>query len=344
VKDFDCFVDRRVMNLNKTDPLFGLILTHTKGQFWKDLRSTLTPAFSSGKIRRMYPVFNHASHKLRKFIQSELDCGSEPELHNAMTRYAMDVIAATAFGLDSSSFTKEESEFGKYARRFQNQFSGLKRQLLLNARLTFPKIFEVLGIPFTDQEAGKFFREVIRKAIEHREATGEKRDDLLQLLMEARGTSAPSPNLDKLDDVLSSFEQEQEIKGSHSKVKLTEDLILAQCLLFFFAGVTTVVTQLVMAAYELALHPEIQDRLFQELRRAEEKGDLHYDTIMGLEYLDQVLSETLRKWPNSLRLERMTTKAFHVPNSDLVIEKDTLVVVPQYGLHRDGRKSTFILK
>lgn len=53
-------------------------------------------------------------------------------------------------------------------------------------------------------------------------------------------------------------------------------------------------------AYELAVNPHIQKRLFKEIQtvNAELDGNpITYDQIQGMKYLDQAVSETLRKWP-----------------------------------------------
>jgi cytochrome P450 len=45
----------------------------------------------------------------------------------------------------------------------------------------------------------------------------------------------------------------------------------------------------------LAQHPDVQDRLRQELRDAKAKyGELNHDQLVGLPYLDAVVRETLR--------------------------------------------------
>jgi len=336
VKDFDSFVDRRVINVGKTDPLFAKMLINAKGQPWKDLRSTLSPTFTTGKIRRMYSIFNDSSDKLSDFLKTKIQNGNtELELRDAMSRYTMDVISSSAFGLNSQSFSHVESDFAKFARKFQNQFSGI-RGLKFLASFLFPKLLPRLGISLMDQDASQFFSQVIRKTVKHRETTGEKREDFLQLLMESRNPVAESASPEEL----STFEKEAQLQSSHSKMQLTEELILAQSLLFFLAGFDTVETMLLMAAYELALNPDVQEKLYEELRAASEanNGELNYDLIMRLDYLDQVASETLRKWPPAIRLERKATKDYQLPNSNITIEKDTLVIIPVFGIHMDERK------
>ena len=50
------------------------------------------------------------------------------------------------------------------------------------------------------------------------------------------------------------------------KPKLTDDEIYATCLTFLLAGYETTSNALSYTAYLLALHPEIQERLYQEVK------------------------------------------------------------------------------
>ena len=51
----------------------------------------------------------------------------------------------------------------------------------------------------------------------------------------------------------------------------------------------------------LALHPDIQDKLRQELKEAsEDNEEMTHDRLVSLPFLDAVCRETLRMWVDSL--------------------------------------------
>lgn len=56
---------------------------------------------------------------------------------------------------------------------------------------------------------------------------------------------------------------------------------------------------------------------------------------MSLSYLDMVLFEVMRIYPPIEYLQRVTTKTYKVPNSDLIIEKGTPIFISLRGLHYD---------
>lgn len=54
-----------------------------------------------------------------------------------------------------------------------------------------------------------------------------------------------------------------------------------------------------------------------------------------MEYLDRVVSETLRKYPPLTEIYRSCAKPYYMPEIDTVIEKDTKLFISVLGLHHD---------
>jgi cytochrome P450 family 6 len=73
------------------------------------------------------------------------------------------------------------------------------------------------------------------------------------------------------------------------------DDFVGQCLQFIAAGFETSGSTMSYALYELALHPEIQNRLRAEIMKVLNKhnGQLTYDGIQEMAYLDMVVSGVL---------------------------------------------------
>src|SRR5699024_8908119 len=93
------------------------------------------------------------------------------------------------------------------------------------------------------------------------------------------------------------------------KKSLTENEIIAQCILFFIAGFETTASTLSNALYHLAINQEIQDRFAEELNQAldglEVNSEEYYETVMNkTPYLEAVIKETLRLSPPVPRLQR----------------------------------------
>jgi cytochrome P450 len=70
------------------------------------------------------------------------------------------------------------------------------------------------------------------------------------------------------------------------------DDFVGQAFQFLAAGFETSGSTMILALYELALHPEIQNRLRAEIKQVLNKhnGQVTYDGIQEMAYLDMVVS------------------------------------------------------
>lgn len=85
------------------------------------------------------------------------------------------------------------------------------------------------------------------------------------------------------------------------------------------------------------MNTEIQDKARDEVMAVLEnhKNELTYDAIQDMTYMEKIFKETLRKWPPSISVQREATEDYHVPNTNIVIDKHTPVIVPVYAIHHD---------
>lgn len=71
--------------------------------------------------------------------------------------------------------------------------------------------------------------------------------------------------------------------------------------------------------HELALNPDIQHKVFDEILAVKEKLNgqpLNYESVLKLKYLGMVINEAHRKWAPSSFLERSCCKSYVIENTD----------------------------
>ncbi|GBO43086.1 Cytochrome P450 9e2, partial [Araneus ventricosus] len=121
--------------------------------------------------------------------------------------------------------------------------------------------------------------------------------------------------------------------------ELSIDELVAQSVIFFIAGHDTTASTLAFATYFLALDQDIQDRLRAEVDSAVEEndGELTYESIQSMKYLDNIISETLRIYPVAVRLERHTESDYKLGDTGITIPKGMLVSIPVFAIHRDPK-------
>ena len=82
-------------------------------------------------------------------------------------------------------------------------------------------------------------------------------------------------------------------------IRLPRKLICTSSSLMF-AAMDTTSSALSRILYTLAEHPEVQEKLRQEIKEAHtEDGNMEYDKLMTLPYLEAVCRETLRVYVTS---------------------------------------------
>ncbi|XP_055454573.1 cytochrome P450 3A21-like isoform X2 [Psammomys obesus] len=110
--------------------------------------------------------------------------------------------------------------------------------------------------------------------------------------------------------------------------------IVAQSISFFLAGYDTTSTALSSIMYTLATHPDAQMKLQHEIDTVlPNKAPATYEALGRMEYLDMVVNETLRLYPPTFRISRLSKKDAQI--NGVFILKNTSVTVPVFTLHHD---------
>ena len=93
------------------------MLTSINGDEWKDVRTTFSPIFTSGKMKGMLKYIIHVSNGLVQELETKAKLKEEFELKDVFGKFSLDALASAAFGVDGESFTNKDSLFVKYAAR-----------------------------------------------------------------------------------------------------------------------------------------------------------------------------------------------------------------------------------
>ncbi|XP_066992169.2 cytochrome P450 9e2 [Anabrus simplex] len=335
VKDFDHFVDHIQRISKNADPLMGKNLFFLRGENWHDLRSTVSPAFTSSKMRKMLVFMDECGQQLTDYLQSEIDKEGpgKPfvvELKDLFTRFVVDVIGTAAFGINIDSLRVRDNEFFKMGRKITT--FDTKRTLKMMGFSIMPNVLQFLGITLFTEEERKFFMDLVEDTVTTREREDIVRPDLIDLLMQARR-----------GELKGDGEEEEQVsigEGKAKKIKLTIEDIAALALGFFFAGFDAASTMLSFASILLAVHEDVQNKVQQEVD--EILGDdrkVTYDKLQKTKYLDMVLAETLRLYPPTPFLDRICTKTFTIPASGkqaaYTLQPGDQIFIPTYGLQHD---------
>ncbi|XP_024943018.1 uncharacterized protein LOC107269765 [Cephus cinctus] len=319
-KDFAKFHDRGLYFNEKADPLSGHLFV-LGGEKWKRLRAKLSPTFTSGKIKQMFPVVSECSQLLAEHINESMKTDSDFEIKDLLGRYSTDVIASIAFGLDSRCLKDPNSDFRKYGKKI---FTGQTIRTFLF--IFTPRLVDRLGIRLSQSDVNEFFIKTFTEMVQYRKDNNIERSDMLNLLIQLMDKGYVESDNVKTD----------KSNGEVDTRKLGLLEAAAQAFVFFIAGFETSSSTVTYCLYELALNPEIQEKVRQEIETTIEKyGGLTYESLTDMTYLSQVLDETLRKYPTVPVLNRQCNEDFMVPTTRQIIPKGLNIVIPVQGLHQN---------
>ncbi|XP_065090481.1 probable cytochrome P450 6d5 [Ochlerotatus camptorhynchus] len=324
-RDFEHFHDRGVHVNEETDPLSGNLFS-LGGVKWKNLRAKLTPTFSSGCLKAMFPILVQKAMLLQNRFQIETSSQGAIEVKEMATRYTTDVIASVAFGIDIDSINNKDELFHTMGKKIFKQ--DLQTSLRLALAIFFPRLKALLGFNMVAPEIEDFMINVVQKTLDQRERDGVPRKDMMQLLLQLRNTGTVS-----LSD------EQWKLDATTTAKNLTINEVAAQAFVFFVAGYETSSTLMSFCLFELARNYEIQAKVHQEIDSILSRygGAITYDNLAEMKYLECCLDETMRKHPPVPFLNRECTKAYRIPGTDVTIDKGTPVVVSVLGMQRDSQ-------
>ena len=225
------------------------------------------------------------------------------------SKMTLEVILATAFGVDAKIQTGENSEMLREAKKlFHVPF--FLRQI---ARLPFGDAILRLLLVLNGSDVN-YFERIGREMLNSRRHQGQtNRKDLLQLMMTATDETT--------DEGVS---------------RLSDDEVVAQSFIFLLAGYETSSNTLSFTVYHLACNPDVQDKLRLEIADALEANGGEkalYEIAQSIEYLDCVIKESQRLCPPLPHLNRECQKDFDL--NGIHIPAGTEIVIPVYALHHD---------
>uniref|UniRef100_A0A667YWT6 Thromboxane-A synthase n=1 Tax=Myripristis murdjan TaxID=586833 RepID=A0A667YWT6_9TELE len=305
---------------------------------------------------QMVPLINTATDALMNNLNAYAESGEAFDIHRCFGCFTMDVIASVAFGTQVDSQNNPDDPFVHHAQKFFS-FNFFRPIFLLF--IAFPFIMAPLAgfIPNKRRdEMNNFFISCIQKIIKQRDEQPpeQRRRDFLQLMLDVR-SSKECVSLEHFDVVnhadeldhthqqthQSASEQDNDYhqpQVSHTKHPqkrmMTEDEIVGQAFIFLLAGYETSSNTLAFTCYLLAIHPDCQSKVQEEVDHfftRHESPD--YTNVQELKYLDMVIAEALRLYPPGFRFARSIDHDCVVNGQFL--PKGATLEIPASFLHYD---------
>ncbi|XP_066275168.1 cytochrome P450 3A11-like [Branchiostoma lanceolatum] len=326
IKQFHNFTDRSTSSTALNVRPMCRVLTDLRGDDWKNVRTTLSPAFTGGKLKLMTGILNRCADQLVDNIGEATRGGAACDIKELASAFTMDAIAAVAFGTDINTQETPDHPFVVNAKK---AFGSDLKNPLIWVYLIFPKIvkpiMESLQVSLFPRDCVNFFSGVFTQLMEQRQTGGEGRVDMMQLMMDAHTM--------KDDD----DEGEAEAAGSRTRGKkqaLSRDDVLANGFQFILAGYETTASTLSFTMYQLATHPDVQDKVIREVDDVmKDRDTVDYEACKHLEYTE-MFHVTVCCF--CTRLARVATSDTKI--QWLTVPKGMLMDIPVLPIHYDPER------
>ncbi|XP_073984744.1 probable cytochrome P450 6a23 [Rhodnius prolixus] len=302
IKEFNSFANNEV-TIDKEDRQAGSSVPFmASGDLWKSSRALHTATITPNKIRSIYPLITKVSENMVEYLKGQEN--TPLEVKTLSTKYAIDILSSCVYGLKTNSFINFKNEFHLKAVKF---FLAPKLYNIIFMILSFaPWISRYLEIKMPKKEI-KYLTRIIKNSIENSPKNEDKEINFVQIMANV-------------------------IAKDHSTKHTYEDL--AHHSFTYFAAFNTIPTQLGFVLYMLALHPDVQRKLRQEIK---ETVDKELEVLEKMKYLDAVVYETLRIYPINLVVRRVCTQDIVLKSAgrQYPIKKGMSIAIPFYTLNRD---------
>ncbi|XP_047985514.1 cytochrome P450 6j1-like [Leguminivora glycinivorella] len=310
VSEFSSFNSAGIKFDRKADPLAAAHPFFQSGEEWKTTRAQVTPSLTLAKLRGYLPnIFKVADVMINHVKRSK---SKEIETRDLAMRYGTDVIGNAIYGIENNSFENDDSLVSHLTREIKFE-SSIKN----NIKLFFQNL-PIISWFFPQRLATLNLQHMMlamtRKIVKQRIETGEKRNDLIQLLL---------------------TQKENDTKGV-----ITDEYMSGQVFVFIIDLFETGSNAISMLLYILSIHPDIQDRLRAEIKeiKARNKGEFTAEDIEGAKYLEMVYNESLRIFSFFLTRECTNDCLLPVPGSEpFKITKGTSIVIPVASIQKDPK-------
>uniref|UniRef100_W8C570 Putative cytochrome P450 28d1 n=1 Tax=Ceratitis capitata TaxID=7213 RepID=W8C570_CERCA len=312
VSDFKHFHDNEMSK--SVDEKSDFILANNPfvltGEKWKERRVEIVPGLTANRIKVVYSITTDVCHRLTHYIREQSKMSSSTGLgaDELCLRYTSEVVSECVLGIRANSLSDESTPiYANTKKIFSHTYIFRLYQLITGF---FPAVQNFYKMRFFPKDVEEFFINLMQKTIDLRRKQNLDSGDIINYLLqlqEKRNLSTPELT-------------------SHAMTFLTD-------------GFLTTATAISHCLLLLARHQNIQNMLRQEItKNLDDKGNLSFETLSELPYLDACLHEALRIFSPILFNKKLCTSPCELVNKDgsiLKVKTNDIIMIPTHSIHHD---------
>ena len=269
----------------------GKGLLTSNGEYWLKQRRLIQPGFHLEKIQALYAIIKKTvDNFLGKFPAAE-----RVDVYPLMNSLAFEIVINTLFNVKVPPDTRNQLS------RFITDTQDFVIKDIRQPHKSW--WFRLSGEVNRNLKKAEGARAIIRAIIRTRKNSGQKFNDLLDMLLDARYEDTGLP--------------------------MEENQVIDEILILLIAGHETTANALAWTLYLLSRHPDEQNKLREVTR------DLSIHESVKSEWLNAVISEAMRLYPPAWISDRVALNEDSYEG--FTFPANTILILFYYGLHRDAR-------
>ncbi|CAG9807506.1 unnamed protein product [Chironomus riparius] len=278
---------------------------------WRRDRKNFSSSFNNVMVSCFVPIFCRIADRMICKIKMNDYSQKEVDMIHFTERCTISMILATSFNIFPEDIASPDEEIGRVAEAVKIT------SFMLSER--FKKFV-------------MFFDTVFKRTEQYRQQN-EIRDSLYDLFHKILDEKTKNGNNNE-EQQPSFFQNIFYNKVMTFKNEMTEDQIKDSIFTVIGAGFETTGTASAHCILFLAMHPEIQEKVHQEIMSVFPSDDIEitYDTLSELSYLENVMKESLRLGPTVHSIAREAMDNFEI-SPGKVIKRGSIFCINIYGLH-----------
>lgn len=251
-KDSKYFPSRFTYNNESSDPMTATLF-NLRGDHWKNLRKEVTQAFTTAKVKKSFGRMHYETKNLVNFVKTKLNNNkAELDVRELVLKHIINLMSTFGLGVNCNIY-ENDLVYRKIMYYFDsNRYPPWIRSVIAS----FPDFFKKFPLVVTPKGMKDFYLGLVENSLKTRDPDGDV-DFIMQVFLKM-------------------------FSG-----KMTPQQIASLYASFIDAALTTSGSFICASLYELALHPEMQEILRQEIYGI--KDDLTYDNLKEYEYLENVV-------------------------------------------------------
>ncbi|GBP19732.1 Cytochrome P450 6B7 [Eumeta japonica] len=323
--DFGHFHPRGLGRNPDAEPLLNNLF-HVDGDRWRLLRQRLTPAFTTGKLKAMFPLIIECAEKLQRIATDSAAKNTDCDVREMMARFTTDFIGACGFGIHMDSLEDGNSQFRALGRKI---FTPTLRSVAI---LALKDLFPGVGIYLPPvNRIQEDILDIFTSIKNQRNGNPSGRNDFVDLLLELQAKGkivGPSIEHTKQDGTPEQAELEMDM-----------NVMTAQLFVFFAAGFETSSSATSYTLHQLAFNQDVQEKVYEDIRSVLARYDnkLCYDAINEMAYLDMAFKEGMRMFPSLGTLHRVCARKYTIPEVDVTIDPGVRILIPIMAIQNDEK-------